>query len=103
MESMYYGFAKGKGRGTVSIICCFCGNDEDFAPKDEVMEKMGVTSKTPLPICQDSFRRNTFPPVVNAMTDFGKQAENKRTKKRKILRVAVSKGLWRSRKKSKDS
>ena len=38
---MYYGFANDR----VSMICCFCGNDEDFVPKNEVMEEMNVTKK----------------------------------------------------------
>ena len=83
------------------MVCCFCGNDEDFVPKDEVMEEMNVTKKTPLPICRDCFRRKIFPPVVNAVTNFAEVAEMERSRKKKRLETAVSQGLRKSRKKSK--
>ena len=99
VESMYYGFAKSKGKGKVIAICCFCSNDEDLVEKEEVMLKLGTT-KSPLPICQDCFGRNISPPVVNAVTNFATKATMTKKRKKKQLDAAVAKNYRKGRKKS---
>ena len=79
VESAYYGYANGSG--TLDVICCFCGSDDNFVPQEEVELKMNLTNMSPLPICQDCYERGITPPTVKAKTNFFKVGVRKQKKK----------------------